>query len=99
MEVGPGSSHPDRGDFNLGGLAVLDGKLYVASRDKAAVFVLDAETGEPVNNAMLALNANDPDKLAKAYSLWKKGPITPNLREAIIASSQGDIDRAAELLG
>lgn len=49
--------------------------------------------------AMLALNANDPDKLAKAYSLWKKGPITPNLREAIIASSQGDIDRAAELLG
>jgi sugar lactone lactonase YvrE len=48
MEVGPGSKHPDLNDFNLGGLAVLDGKLYVGSRDKQAVLVFDAEQGERI---------------------------------------------------
>lgn len=46
MEVGPGSSHPDLEDFNLGGLAVHDGKLYVGSRGKKAVLVFDAVSGE-----------------------------------------------------
>ncbi len=46
IEVGPGSKHPDLKDFNLGGLAVADGKLYVGVRDKQAVWVLDAETGK-----------------------------------------------------
>ncbi len=50
MTVGPGSDHPDLDDFNLGGLAVLDGKLHVGSRNKDAVIVLDAGTGEPVES-------------------------------------------------
>lgn len=46
VEVGPGSNHPDLEDFNLGGLAVHDGKLYVGSRDKKAVLIFDAGSGE-----------------------------------------------------
>lgn len=46
MKVGPGSQHPDLKSFNLGGLAVLDDKLYLGSRDKKAVLVLDAATGQ-----------------------------------------------------
>ncbi len=46
MEVGPGSDHPDLSDFNLGGLAVAEGRLYVGSRARQAVLVLDPETGE-----------------------------------------------------
>ncbi|MFT4549626.1 MAG: hypothetical protein ACI9MB_003600, partial [Verrucomicrobiales bacterium] len=46
MEVGPGSKHPDLKSYNLSGLAILDGQLYVGSRDKNAVFVHDAATGE-----------------------------------------------------
>lgn len=46
MQVGPGSSHPNLEEFNLGGLAWRDGKLHVGSRDKNAVLVLDAATGE-----------------------------------------------------
>lgn len=49
MQVGPGSDHPDLSDFNLGGLAVQDGRLYVGSRDQQAVLVLDAETGQPLD--------------------------------------------------
>ncbi len=46
MDVGPGAGHPDLKDFNLAGLAVHQGRLYVGSRDERAVLVLDAETGE-----------------------------------------------------
>ncbi|MCA9146525.1 MAG: hypothetical protein KDB05_27280, partial [Planctomycetales bacterium] len=53
MEVGPGAGHPDLKDFNLGGLAVHDGKLYVGSRDEQAVLVLDAESGEQIESIPL----------------------------------------------
>lgn len=46
MDIGPGAGHPDLNNFNLGGLAVFDGRLYVGSRDKKAVLVFDADTGE-----------------------------------------------------
>lgn len=49
MKVGPGANHPDLNKFNLGGLAVSDGKLYVGSRDENAVLVFDANTGERLN--------------------------------------------------
>ncbi len=53
MQVGPGSKHPDLTDFNLGGLAVRDGKLYVGARDQQAVLVLDAETGQQLDSIPL----------------------------------------------
>ncbi|MFT5469510.1 MAG: sugar lactone lactonase YvrE [Verrucomicrobiales bacterium] len=46
MEVGPGSAHPDLKSYNLGGLSVANGRIYVGSRDKDSVLVFDAETGE-----------------------------------------------------
>lgn len=54
MEVGPGSAHPDLEDFNLGGIAVHEGKLYVGSRDKNAVLIFDAESGEQTYKIALA---------------------------------------------
>ncbi len=54
MQVGPGSQHPDLDDYNLGGLAVLDGKLYVGSRDEKAVLVFDAEKGGRLQSIPLA---------------------------------------------
>ncbi len=53
MAVGPGSAHQNLDEFNLGGIAVLDGKLYVASRNKNSVFVLDAESGEKLDSIPL----------------------------------------------
>ncbi|MDB4537643.1 hypothetical protein N9230_03410 [Akkermansiaceae bacterium] len=49
MEVGPGSKHPDLQSFNLAGLVVQDGKIYVGSRDMQAVFVFDAQSGEKLS--------------------------------------------------
>ncbi|MEQ8786124.1 MAG: FlgD immunoglobulin-like domain containing protein [Pirellulaceae bacterium] len=53
MDVGPGAGHADLHDFNLGGLAVHDGKLYVGSRDERAVLVLDAESGRRLDSIPL----------------------------------------------
>ncbi|MEO8493776.1 MAG: FlgD immunoglobulin-like domain containing protein [Planctomycetota bacterium] len=53
MQVGPGADHADLTDFNLGGLAVKDGKLYVGSRDEQAVLVLDAESGKQLESIPL----------------------------------------------
>ncbi len=53
MTVGPNSNHKDSQGYNLGGLAVLDGKLYVGSRDKNAVLVFDAKTGRKVDSIPL----------------------------------------------
>lgn len=53
MQVGPGSNHSNLDEFNLGGLAIKDGKLYVGSRDKQAVLVLDAATGERLESLPL----------------------------------------------
>lgn len=49
MEVGPGSAHPDLQSYNLAGLAVHDGRIYVGSRDKNAVLVFDSATGEKLD--------------------------------------------------
>jgi len=54
MVVGPGANHPDLNRFNLGGLAVCDGKLYVGSRDEKAVLVFDARTGDRLDRIPLA---------------------------------------------
>lgn len=43
MEV---NAQSDLKQFNLGGIAVLDGKLYVSSRDEKAVLVVDAKSGQ-----------------------------------------------------
>lgn len=53
MEIGPGSDHPDLDQFNLGGLAAHEGKLYVGSRDERAVLVYDPESGERVDSIRL----------------------------------------------
>ncbi|MCA9246605.1 MAG: hypothetical protein KDA42_05800, partial [Planctomycetales bacterium] len=53
MEVGPGANHPDLQDFNLGGLAVHGGKLYIGSRDERAVFVYDAQSGQRLELILL----------------------------------------------
>jgi outer membrane protein assembly factor BamB len=39
--------------FNLGGMAVMDGRLYVGSRDKKCVFVLDATSGQQLEKIPL----------------------------------------------
>jgi sugar lactone lactonase YvrE len=49
MEVGPGSAHPDLKSYNLGGLAVAGGKIYVGSRNKNAVLVFDATSGKKLD--------------------------------------------------
>ncbi|MCR9116225.1 MAG: hypothetical protein NXI22_04650 [bacterium] len=54
MQVGPGSAHPDLKEFNLAGLAVHAGKLYIGSRDEKAVLVLNAETGKRIESIDLA---------------------------------------------
>lgn len=54
IEVGSGSAHPNLEDFNLGGLAVHDGMLFVACRDKKEIHVLDATTGERAHIIALA---------------------------------------------
>lgn len=46
MQVGPGSENADLEGFNLGGLAVHNGRLYIGSRRQNAVLVLDAKSGD-----------------------------------------------------
>lgn len=53
MEVGPGANRSDLNEFNLGGLAVHDGRLYVGSRDEQAVLVLDAASGQSLERIPL----------------------------------------------
>ncbi len=53
MEVGPGSAHPDLESYNLGGLTVTDGKIYVGSRDKNAILVFDATSSQKVDSIEL----------------------------------------------
>jgi len=51
MEV---NGQSDLKQFNLGGIAVLDGKLYVSCRDEKAVLVIDAKSGKQLDKIMLA---------------------------------------------
>jgi len=50
MEV---NGQSDLTQFNLGGIAVLDGKLFVSCRDEKAVLVLDAKTGKQLDKIAL----------------------------------------------
>jgi hypothetical protein len=50
MEV---NGRSDLKQFNLGGIAVLDGKLYVSCRDEKAILVLDAKTGKQLEKIAL----------------------------------------------
>jgi hypothetical protein len=51
MEV---NAQSDLKQFNLAGIAVMDGRLHVGSRDKKCVFVLDATTGQQLEKIPLA---------------------------------------------
>jgi hypothetical protein len=51
MEV---NAQSDLRQFNLGGIAVMDGRLHVGSRDKKGVFVLDAASGQELEKIPLA---------------------------------------------
>ena len=53
LEIGPGSANPKWEGPSLGGLAFLDGRLYVSNRASNAVVVLDAETGKKVGELPL----------------------------------------------
>lgn len=46
MWVGPGADRPDLKKYNLGGLAVKEGVLYVGSREENAVLLFRAKDGE-----------------------------------------------------
>ena len=50
MEV---NGQSDLTQFNLGGIAVRDGKLHVSCRDEKAVLVLDAKTGKQLDKIAL----------------------------------------------
>jgi hypothetical protein len=47
------SEESDLTQFNLGGIAVLNGRLYVSSRDEKAILVLDAKTGAEIDRIAL----------------------------------------------
>ena len=49
LEVGPGSANPKWEGATLGGLAFLDGRLYVSNRASNAILVLEAETAKKVD--------------------------------------------------
>ncbi len=53
LDVGPGSANPKWEGPTLGGLALLDGKLYVSNRAANAIVVLDAETAKKVDDIPL----------------------------------------------
>ncbi|EAQ81697.1 FlgD immunoglobulin-like domain containing protein [Blastopirellula marina] len=64
MQVGPGSKNAALEGYNLGGLAVHDGQIYVGSRQHNAVLVLDAESGKlmkkiPVQGPRMIAAADD----------------------------------------
>ncbi len=50
MEVGPGSSHPDLKDFNLGGIAIFSDKIYVGCRSEKAVLIFQPDTGQRIGS-------------------------------------------------
>jgi sugar lactone lactonase YvrE len=90
MEIGPGSKHPDLSRYNLGGLAVLDGKLYVGSRGKDAVLVFEAATGEPLNsiplNGVRHLTASDD-----VFAATDQGVVRLSDRKLLVPAGDMDI--------
>ncbi len=91
MKVGPGSDHPDLEDFNLGGLAVLDGKLYVGSRNRNAVLVLDAETGKQVESIAVKGVRHLTIHGGKVYAATDAGVVSLKDRKMLIPAGGMDI--------
>lgn len=86
MEV---SGESDLKQFNLGGLAVLDGKLYVSCRDEKAVLVLDAKTGQQIDKIALEdvrhLAADPTKKLL--YAVTARGVMRVSHQKLIIENA------------
>ncbi len=91
MEVGPGSKHPDLGDFNLGGLAVLDGKLYVGSRDEQAVLEFDAESGERIRAIPLEGVKHLAAGAGKVFAATERGVVRLDDPRWIIPEANMDV--------
>jgi len=62
VEVGPGSARRDWKGHNLGGMAVRDGKLYLSSRARGEILVVDPRSGKETGAFKLA----EPGPLAAA---------------------------------
>ncbi|MHC2069782.1 FlgD immunoglobulin-like domain containing protein [Bremerella sp. T1] len=60
MPVGPGSKNAGFEGYNLTGITVHDGHIYIGSRQHDAVLVLDAQTGELLRK----ISVDGPRKLA-----------------------------------
>ena len=92
MEVGPGAGHPDLSEYNLGGLAIRDGKIYVGSRNKSAVLVFDAGTGEKIPAIALKgvrhLAGSDSD----VFAATDTGVVRLSDRKTLLTA--GDLDLA-----
>lgn len=70
-EVGPGSATQRSGGFlALGGLAVLNGKLYFSDRESNSVLVVDPQTGA----------------LEKSFPVTNPGVLASTLRELFVAA-------------
>ena len=91
MEVGPGSNHPDLRSFNLGGLAVLDGKIYLGSRDKNAVIIFDAETGKKTGSHAVKGVRHLAAGKSNLYAATDSGIVRVDGGKTIISSSDLDI--------
>lgn len=94
MDVGPGSGHPDLGDYNLGGLAVLDGKVYAGSRNRKAVLVLDAASGRQLE----AIPLEGVRHLAagrEVYAATDRGIVRVRDRKVLVESGKMDLSGIA----
>ena len=97
MEVGPGSNHPDLRSFNLGGLAVLDGKIYLGSRDKNAVIIFDAETGKKTGSHAVKGVRHLAAGKSNLYAATDSGIVRVDGGKTIISS--GDLDITGLTIG
>ncbi|MEJ6581278.1 MAG: hypothetical protein QNL33_14600 [Akkermansiaceae bacterium] len=90
MKVGPGSDHKNLDEFNLAGLAVNDGKLYIGSRNHNAVLVYDATTGERIHT-IPAKGVRHLASGSKIYAATDSGVLDLSSQQEIIASQDLDI--------
>lgn len=95
MEVGPGSDHPDTTDFNLGGLAVKDGKLYIGSQHRKAVIVLDAETGAEIDAIPVDGARDIASGKSDIYVATDRGVLRLSDRKTIVPTGEMDISGIA----
>ncbi len=90
MQVGPGSENADVDGFNLGGLAVHAGRLYVGSRRQNAVLVLDAKTGDLIETVAV----EGPRKIVSSQDVFvatDRGVVRLRDQKLIIPSENLDI--------